>query len=125
MSINKQLAEAFTREVFNVLRETPGYDIYQAISIAAQRPAPQFYVRSFDCAALYVTRLLHGKKLPLRNPLKVAMYEEIYRRYLPRHSGRRVNLDILREIIQQPAPSYYRAEATLLVLFYRHQRKEI
>lgn len=125
INVNKQLAQDFTDEVFKVLRETPDCDIYKAIEIAAKRPAPQFYISSFNRTVLYITRLLHGKTLPISNPQKVAQYEEIYRRYLPRHAGKRVNLDTLAAILNEPAPSWYRVTSTLLQLFYKNQRHKL
>lgn len=125
INTKKELAQAFTNEVFKVLHTIPGCNFQKAIEIAAKRPAPQFFIRSFNCTALYITRLMHGKELPITNPLKIAMYDEIHRRYMLRHKGKRVNLDILAEILQEPAPSWYHSTPTLRVLFYRIQRKEL
>lgn len=125
MRIRLQLAQDFTAEVFKVFKEQPGTLISDAIRIATDRPAPRFYVRSYDVAILYIGRLMRGKPLPISNPNKVAMYNELYRRYILRHAGKRINEQLLREIAAQPAPSFYCTYNTLNKLFYLYQSKSL
>ena len=124
-NVKHQLAADFTAEVFRTLRANPDYKLYEAIEEASRHPAPRFYIHSFDVALLYVGRLLRGKPLALKNPYKLAMYEELYRRYKEKHTGGRVNCDTLLQITQQPAPSYYYNIESIRVLFYKYQKKQL
>lgn len=85
--------------------------------------APRFYV-TFENARRFISMLARKKKLPLINSNKLAMYKEIYRRYVQRikDDSRRYKYMILEQIIEEPAPSFYLDEDTFRGIVYRTLR---
>ena len=85
--------------------------------------APRFYV-TFENARRFISILSRKKKLPLINPNKVAMYKEIYHRYIKRvkDSSKRYKYIILEQIIEEPAPSFYLDEETFRGIVYKTLR---
>ena len=124
-SIKRLLAQDFTSEVFRVLKENPNLKLYEAMDVAVQRPAPRFYISSYDTAIRFIGYIMRGKPLLVRNPNKAAMYRELHRRYTEQYGRQRVSYDRLLEIASQPAPSYFCAPCTLRQLFYIYRRKNL
>ena len=85
--------------------------------------APRFYV-TFENARRFISMLSRKKKLPLINKNKVAMYKEIYQRYIKRvkDSSKRYKYVILEQIIEEPAPSFYLDEETFRGIVYKTLR---
>ena len=59
------------------------------------------------------------------NPKKLAMYKEIYRRYVQRvkDCSKRYKYIVLEQIIEEPAPSFYLDEQSFRGIVYRTLRE--
>lgn len=123
------LARDYTATVFRVMKEHPGTLLKDAMEIASRQPAPRFYIKSYERATRYLAALLRGREPRISNPNIAAMYAELHRRYV-RHQhlakGRHVvDMDLLIEISEQPAPSFYRDATYLRTIFYEYQRHQL
>lgn len=96
----------------------------EVIEYAAKRKAPRFYV-TFENARRFISILARKKKLPIINENKIAMYKEIFRRYMQqvKDSNKRYKYLILEKIIEEPAPSFYLEEETFRGIIYKTIRK--
>ena len=96
----------------------------EVIEYAAKRNAPRFYV-TFENARRFISMLSRKKKLPIKNENKVAMYKEIFRRYMQqvKDCNKRFKYIILESIIEEPAPSFYLEEETFRGIIYKTIRK--
>ena len=96
----------------------------EVIEYAAKRNAPRFYV-TFENARRFISMLSRKKKLPIKNENKVAMYKEIFRRYMQqvKDCNKRYKYIILESIIEEPAPSFYLEEETFRGIIYKTIRK--
>lgn len=84
----------------------------------AKAPAPRFYV-DFELARRMVSLIEKGRPLPVKNRNKIAMFEELHRRWKKRGAA---SFEPLREIINEPAPCFYRDCETMKRVVYRRMR---
>ena len=129
--INENVREIRKKDVLNSffeslkeVRKTKPYATQDdVIKHAAKMKAPRFYV-TFENARRFISLLSRKKKLPLINKNKVAMYKEIYHRYMKRvkDSSKRYKYVILDQIIEEPAPSFYLDEETFRGIVYKSLR---
>ena len=107
------------------MAENKELSIEALIGVASKLPAPRFYC-TFGNARRFVSLLDRGKPLPLKQENKIAMYEEIFRRYklLVGDSGKRYKYTVLENIIKEPAPSFYLDFETFRALVYKAMRKK-
>ncbi|MBR4065800.1 MAG: hypothetical protein IKJ97_03510 [Bacteroidaceae bacterium] len=106
------------------LRKTRPYASQsEIIEHASKSSAPRFYV-TFENARRFISLLMRGKKLPITNKNKIAMYKEIFRRYKEKVKNveARYKYIILENIIEEPAPSFYIDEETFRGILYRSLR---
>ena len=111
-------------ESLKEVRKTKPYATHdEVIKHAVKKKAPRFYV-TFENARRFISMLARKKKLPLINSNKLAMYKEIYRRYMQRvkDESNRYKYVILEQIIEEPAPSFYLDEDTFRGIVYRTLR---
>lgn len=78
-------------------------------------PAPRFYV-DFELARRMVSLIERGRPLPIQNENKIAMFEELHRRWKKRGVA---SFEPLQEIINEPAPSFYRGRDTMKSVVYK------
>lgn len=81
----------------------------RAFRMAAEAPAPRFWVSEARAAAV-IGAIEGGRKdIASMTPSKRAMYAEIHRRYLQlkAHRPEATIVDIVAEVIDQPAPESY------------------
>lgn len=80
----------------------------------AQSPASRFWV-SEERAAIVISAIHSRRPLPPMRPNKTEMFREIYRRFLPLHARHpnKTILQIVSEIITQPAPKFYLTPRTI------------
>lgn len=112
-------------ESYKKLRKTrPFATQNEVIEYAANSTAPRFYV-TFENARRFISMLSRKQKLPIVNKNKVAMYKEIYRRYLQqvKDCDKRYKYIILEKIIEEPAPSFYLEEETFRGIIYKTIRQ--
>lgn len=90
----------------------------------AEHSATRFWV-SAETAYAVVKRMLNGAPLLNMRPSKRCMYEEILRRALAMQTDNpsRSLQDIIEEVVEQPAPSFYMTPGTAYVLLSRAKRK--
>lgn len=106
------------------LRKTKPYASQsEIIEHASKSSAPRFYV-TFENARRFISLLMRGKRLPITNKNKIAMYKEIFRRYKEKvkNAEARYKYIILENIIEEPAPSFYIDEETFRGILYRSLR---
>ena len=84
----------------------------------AMAPAPRFYV-DFELARRMVSLIERGLPLPIKNENKIAMFEELHRRWKKRGAA---SFEPLREIVNEPAPCFYRDCETMKGVVYRYMR---
>lgn len=124
--IRKQdVVNSFFESLKEVRKSKPYATQDEVIKHAVNRKAPRFYV-TFENARRFVSMLARKKKLPLINSNKLAMYKEIYHRYMQRvkDTGKRYKYIILEQIIEEPAPSFYIDEETFRGIVYRALREQ-
>lgn len=95
----------------------------EVIEHAINGKAPRFYV-TFENARRFVSLLSRKKKLPITNENKIAMYKEIFKRYMQQveDTNKRYKYLILEKIIEEPAPSFYLEEETFKGIIYKTLR---
>ena len=95
----------------------------EMMEYAAKSKAPRFYV-TFENARRFISMLSRKKELPIINENKVAMYNEIYKRYVQqvKDCNKRYKYLILEKIIEEPAPSFYVDEETFKSIIYKALR---
>lgn len=121
----QDVVESFFESLKEVRKTRPYATQEEVIRHAVKKEAPRFYV-TFENARRFVSLLARNKKLPLINRNKLAMYKEIYKRYLQRvkDCSKRYKYIILEQIIEEPAPSFYLDEETFRSIVYRALRGE-
>lgn len=116
---NEELRRACRKEVMSA-----GYkrlsDVWETI---VEQPTSRFFVSEERMTTLVRHRLRHGQwpaqeKL---NATRYAMYEEVWRRYLlqrAEHPQKPID-DIVHEIVNSQAPSFYLTPGSARAIFYR------
>ena len=79
----QDVLKSFFESLKEVRKNRPYATQDEVIKHAVKSKAPRFYV-TFENARRFVSLLSRKKKLPLINSNKLAMYKEIYRRYMQR-----------------------------------------
>lgn len=104
----QDVVNSFFKTMKELRKTNPFASQSEIIEEACKCSAPRFYV-TFENARRFVSLLMRGKKLPITNENKIAMYKEIYRRYKARVKNieARYKYLILESIIEEPAPSFY------------------
>ena len=117
------VVNCFFESLKEVRKSKPYATQDEVIRHAVNSKAPRFYV-TFENARRFISMLARKKKLPLINSNKLAMYKEIYRRYVQRmkDDSKRYKYMILEQIIEEPAPSFYLDEDTFRGIVYRTLR---
>lgn len=92
-------------------------NIFESIS---DSPASRFWV-SDERAAIVISAMLAGRKLPKMRPNKKEMFDEIFRRFLIlRNQKPELGFhDIIHVVIRQPAPKFYLTPQTVKEYFFR------
>lgn len=119
----QDIVDCFYRSLKELRKTSPFVCQSEVIEHATRSSAPRFYV-TFENARRFVSLLMRGKRLPITNGNKIAMYKEIYRRYKERvkNASARYKYLILESIIEEPAPSFYIDEETFRGILYRTLR---
>ena len=119
----------FTEVVYGLRRENPKMQMQEAFEAAAKMPAKRFYV-SAQNAARFVSRIDRGEDTKLKNRNKIAMFEEIHRRWVVYRAERRavgrlkVTNRELENVINSEAPGFFEDAETLRCAFYKYLRKK-
>ena len=115
--------EAFFDTLTRMRKDNPNISLGEVIKEAVKSSAPRLYV-SFENTRRFISLLARKKRLPIKNSNRVAMYKEIYHRYIKRvkDSSKRYKYIILEQIIEEPAPSFYLDEETFRGIVYKTLR---
>ena len=91
----------------------------------SQSPSCRFWV-SEDRAYIVILDLLKGKPLDNMIPTRKEMYQEIFRRFQIHKSNEPYlsNMDIIKRVCYEPAPSFYLTPQTMHVILYRVRKEE-
>ena len=84
----------------------------------AEALAPRFYVE-FELARRMVSLIERGRPLPIKNRNKIAMFEELHRRWKKRGVA---SFESLQEIIGETAPRFYRDCDTMKSIVYKQMK---
>ena len=107
---------------FKLRKENPNLNVRDIADKISKSPAPKFYC-SYENARRMISLLDMGKKLPISNTNKVAMYKDIYMIWSKKYKGnthsRAIYRDTLSKILNSQAPSYYLDVDTVIALIYR------
>ena len=120
----QDVVKSFFESIKEVRKTKPHATQEEIIRHAANSEAPRFYV-TFENARRFISLMSRKKKLPLINSNKLAMYKEIYRRYIQRvkDCSKRYKYIVLEQIIEEPAPSFYLDEQSFHGIVYRTLRE--
>ena len=120
----QDVVKSFFESAKEVRKTRPYATQDEIIKHAANSKAPRFYV-TFENARRLISLMARKKKLPLINTNKLAMYKEIYRRYVQRvkDCSKRYKYIVLEQIIEEPAPSFYLDEQSFRGIVYRTLRE--
>ncbi len=116
--------ETFFDTMKEVRKSNPLATQNEVIETAVNSKAPRFYV-TFENARRYISLMMRKKRIPIVNKNKMAMYKEIYNRYIKRiqESSSHYRYVILEKIIEEPAPSFYLDEDTFRGIVYKTLRE--
>lgn len=101
---------AYKCAVKELLEERDFPTIKDCIDRALTYTAPCFYVTYHECKR-FISLMLRGIQPPLRNPMKIAMYDDIFIKFL-KHGYEYDGYKYLKKIINGPAPSFYLEKET-------------
>lgn len=96
-------------------KKSPSKTIAQLAEVIYNSPAPKFFC-TFENARRVVSQLHRGLKVRVSNPNTLAMYKEIYRRWLEKDIEDKVKnrFETLYDIIHGEAPSFYASKTTII-----------
>ncbi len=119
----QDVIDCFYNSFKEVRKNKPYATQNDIIKYAVNCKAPRFYV-TFENARRFVSMMARKKKLPFINENKLAMYKEIYRRWLQqvKDCNKRYKYIILENIIEEPAPSFYLDEESFRGIIYKTLR---
>ena len=119
----QDVIDCFYNSVKEVRKERPYATQNEVIKHAVNSKAPRFYV-TFENARRFVSMMARKKKLPFINENKLAMYKEIYKRWMQqvKDCNKRYKYIILEQIIEEPAPSFYLDEESFRGIIYKTLR---
>lgn len=91
----------------------------------SQSPSSRFWV-SEDRAYIVILDLLLGKSIDYMIPTRMAMYQEIFRRFknYRKQYPHLSKMDIIKRVCYEPAPSFYLTPQTMHVILYRVRKEE-
>lgn len=103
-----------------VLSKNPEAKRDDILNETIRKSAPRFYI-TFENARRFVSMLNRGMDIPITNDNKRMMYYEIYRRFKEKMS---TDYGILRDILDEPAPSFYLSYWEVSGIVYKYLRKK-
>lgn len=127
--INEAKKDAVIKTFFDTMKrmgkENPLVTNREIIERAAKSAAPRFFT-TYETARRFVSLLIRKKRLPIVNKNKVAMYKEIYNRFMKmsrENIGKYGCYRLLENIIESPAPSFYMDCDTFQGVLYKTLRE--
>lgn len=114
------VVNAYYNSMKIVLSRNPEARRDDILNETIKKTAPRFYI-TFENARRFVSMLNRGMEIPITNENKRMMYNEIYRRFKERKSD---DYGILRDILDEPAPSFYLSYWEVSGIIYKYLRKK-
>ena len=110
---------AIVEAVHKVMRENPEMPVMDALEVAYSSPAPSFFI-SYGLAVKYVAAYDKGRGIKTARPELRENIKELHRRYKKRvkNGCKGWRYSVLREIVEEPAPSFYIAKESFINNFY-------
>lgn len=115
---NQDILNVFNTTLIRMRADNPRTRIHDVMIVAYNTPAPRFYPSEI-CYKYFVGRLVRGEQLPIKSKNRIAMYNEIARRYKLLGAN---NPKLIESIILQPAPSFYVTFKTFRKIVYKSLR---
>ena len=108
-----------------IISERDNIRLSEIEEIIAQSPSRRFWV-SEDRAYIVILYLLKGQSLDNMIPTRKAMYLEIFRRFqnYKRQYPKMSNMDIIKRICVEKAPSFYLTPQSIHVILTRARKEE-
>ncbi len=100
------ILEVFYKNLTFLYRTTGYATIEEVIDLCMQSQAPRFFV-SAQRAMRYISLMRRGIPVCFKNSNRQRMYTEIYRRFISAAQGRRPACQVMKDVLAQPAPSFY------------------
>ena len=119
----KDVLDSFHNAMKTIGTKTSYAFIEEVIKLAITSKAPRFYA-TVEKARRYISIIDKGQALPLINPNKINMYQEIYNRYAQTKTEGRRGYAVIEDILSQEAPSFYLNERTFRDIVYRKLKKK-
>ena len=117
---NEDLISTYRRK----LSECEVIRLPKVLREAVQSPSKRFWV-SEERAIIVVMQMMAGKNLDRMQPMRKAMYEEIYRRTMKvkMMNPEMTITDIVSRVIEQPAPCFYLTPGSAKVIIHNAMKK--
>lgn len=117
---NEDLISAYRRK----LSECEVIRLPKVLRETVQSPSKRFWV-SEERAIIVVMQMMAGKNLDRMQPMRKAMYEEIYRRTMKvkMMNPEMTITDIVSRVIEQPAPCFYLTPGSAKVIIHNAMKK--
>lgn len=120
---DEDIMTAYYDTLKSMSRSSQGVSVEEVVRQVMKHGASRFYV-SYEAARRVISQMCRGIKPKVTNRNKMAMYQELFRRYIvyKERYGTSGYL-ILSDIIMQPAPSFYMDVFNMRRIIYRGMRK--
>lgn len=116
---DNSIKEAYFDTIKSLRKVMPYISTEEVIQEVMKKEAPRFFI-TYDNARRIISLMHRGKPIHVSNENKLCMYQEIYRRFLQCKQEMKVpGYCVLKNIIEQPAPSYYVAIDTMRGIIYK------
>jgi len=116
----RDILEAFNLTLRRMASANPDVLIGDVISETYKSCAPRFYL-TIGSAQRGIKSVLNGTYSFVEKPMTEAMYKELAKRYVSIVPGEtdRIRSDVVRVIIEQPAPSFYLTRRSFRKILYQ------
>lgn len=119
----RDVLDSFHNAMKAIGSKAPYAFIEEVVKLAVAAKAPRFYT-TVQKARKYISIIEKGGNLPLTNPNKINMYQEIHSRYTKTKEAGCKGYAIIEDILSQEAPSFYLSERTFRDIVYRKLNKK-
>lgn len=115
--MKRDILEIYYRSLKRMMGSNGNVQICDVIEDAQRQHAPRFYISAAK-AQWYISLMHRGMDLPVHIKTKVAMYDELYSRWLALGDESNHSIEVFEKLIEQPAPSFYVTKKTFRKLVY-------
>ena len=125
LDFTKQRNTDLLNNLRRVLHSMKYISMPEAFRLVADSPAQRSYV-SEERATIVISSLISGRNIPKMRKNRHEMFHEILRRYiiLRLKFPHKSMLELISEIVNQPAPKFYLTPRTVGEFIYRIKKKK-